>query len=757
MRIFTLLILGFSLAAYGNTALQERQQLEAELNGASPQRRITILQQLVKEHIEQDPPYALQQANALVGLLDSTQPNGFAHLEALQQLATLQVGQGLLAEARLNAETLAAGAQQIAEHNLHIQALRILGVIARLQSDYAGALTFFNNAGALAVQHNMADAAIQIDYETAIIYYYMGKYAEAIELLKNIQPKLEQANNQLMVGKVLNILGIVYANQSRFEESLDVMLTALQMQKALANKGAQQALLNNIGVTYNRLGKYQQALDIYIESLDLAVELHDIHSEALALLNIAAIQQDLGEHSAALTNLSRGLAIANQLNDKNLIALGLNSSADYYLDRSDFVKVIEISTQALELADSSGDKTTAVEPRQNLAKAYLAQGNTAAALGYLEQAIAITIELENKSSLSKLYKLQADIYQQAGKFAEALTAHRRYSELNNEVFNNESDKKLAALRAKNESLQKDRKIEALANEQQLLAISHEKALALRDHLSRQAEFQRNVGAALVALLLCVLFMIYRRRLQTKLNKNLSQLVKDRTRELAAKNIELERAYTAMETQSFTDQLTGLHNRRFLMQKLPEDLSHSQTKTITQDFVFLLLDLDNFKQVNDSYGHTAGDLILIQFAELMKQVFRSSDYLIRWGGEEFLVVMRHIRGDNAPAYAERLRQTVEQHAFAISDSQSINMTCSIGFACYPIHSAETPTLSWHQLIDVADSCLYTAKKSTKNAWVGVNSIAPEIVFNDVIAKMPALVATKQVNIVSSIAADKLIWS
>lgn len=757
MRIFILLFLCCSLAAYGNTPSDARQQLEAELNGASTERQISILQQLVTEYSTQDKPYALQQARALVGLLESIDPNGLDYLDALQQLTTLQVDQGLLADARLNAEILASGAEKIAGHNLHIQALRIQGVIARIQSDYAGALNLFNNANAIALQQELPDAALQMDYEIAIIYYYMGKYPEAIELLKNIQPKLEQANNQQMVGKVLNILGIVYANQSRFEDSLEVMLTALQMQKSTDNKDAQQALLNNIGVTYDRLGKHQQALDIYLESLDLALELNDIHSEALALLNIAVIQQDLGDQPSALANLSRGMTIANQLNDKNLIALGLNSLADYHLARSEFTQVIELSHQALTLADSSGDKTTAVEPRQNLAKAYLAQSNIAAALDYIGQAIAIDTELENKSSLSQLYQLQADIYQQSGDYAMALTAHRRYSELHNDVFNEESDKKLAALRAQNESLQKDRKIETLANEQQLQAISHEKELALRDQIARQADFQRHVGAALLTLLLCVLFMVYKRRLQTKLNKSLSQLVKDRTRELAAKNIELEQAYTAMETQSFTDQLTSLHNRRFLMQKLPQDLSHCQAKASRQDFVFLLLDLDNFKQVNDNYGHTAGDLILIQFAELMKQVFRSSDYLIRWGGEEFLVVMRHMNRDNASLYAERLRLTVEQHAFAISDSQSINMTCSIGFACYPITAGDTPTLSWNQIIDVADICLYAAKKSQKNAWVGIASIKPQILFSDLTANMPHLVAANQLKVVSSIAADKLVWS
>ncbi|MEH8019411.1 diguanylate cyclase [Rheinheimera muenzenbergensis] len=756
MRLFTLLLLCVSFTAFADARLQARQALETEFETALPERQIAILRQLVDDNIKQDPSYALKQAMLLIARLDETAPDSVSYLDALRIVATLQVGQGQLAAAQQNAQKLAAGAEKLAEHNQHIQALKILGVITRIHSDYEGALQYFHRATALAQQHHMPDAAMQIDYEIAIIYYYMGKYAEAIELLKRIQPKAEQANNQLLTGKVLNILGIVYANQSRFEESLEVMLTALEIQKARGNKGAQQALLNNIGVTYNRIGKIKQALDIYLESLDLAVELNDVHSEALALLNIAAIQQDLAENDAALTNLSRGLAIAKRLNDKNLIAQGLNSSAEYYLAKADFARVIELSTEALALADSSGDKTTAVKPRQNLAKAYFGQGNLSTALDYIGQAINIASALENKSTLANLYKLQADIYQQSGDYAMALSAHRRYSELHNAVFNEESDKKLAALSAKNESLQKDRKIEALASEQQVQAIRHEQELALRDQVANQADFQRNVGAALLALLLCVLFMFYRRRLQTRLNKKLSQQVKDRTRELAAKNLELERAYAVLETQSLTDQLTQLHNRRFLMQKLPEDLATTPANLKEQDFVFLLLDLDNFKQVNDNYGHTAGDLVLIQFSELMKHVFRASDYTIRWGGEEFLVVMRHMNRDNAAVYAERLRRTVEQHNFVVNDDTSINMTCSIGFACFPDSRGESPVLSWHQIIDVADICLYAAKKSQKNAWVGVDSLAAHTGFKDLIDDMSLSVAANQVKIVSSIAADNIIW-
>ena len=247
----------------------------------------------------------------------------------------------------------------------------------------------------------------------------------------------------------------------------------------------------------------------------------------------------------------------------------------------------------------------------------------------------------------------------------------------------------------------------MANEQKVQAIQYQNELTLRDQVSAQAEFQRYIFAALITLLLCVLFMIYRRRLQTRLNKQLRQLVKDRTRELAAKHIELERAYTVMQTQSLTDQLTKLHNRRFLMQKLPEDLANTPADANEQDFVFLLLDLDNFKQVNDTYGHTAGDLILIQFSNLMKQVFRSSDYTIRWGGEEFLVFLTNTRVHYAKQIAENLRV----HLFTHDINKFIRVTVSIGVA-----GTSPGEEDINVLIKQSDQALYIAKAKGRNKVV-----------------------------------------
>ena len=109
-----------------------------------------------------------------------------------------------------------------------------------------------------------------------------------------------------------------------------------------------------------------------------------------------------------------------------------------------------------------------------------------------------------------------------------------------------------------------------------------------------------------------------------------------------------------------------------------------------------------------------------------------------------------------AYAERLRRTVEQHNFDIADGNSIKMTCSIGFACFPDTQGEPAILSWNQVIDVADICLYAAKKSQRNAWIGVEKLAAHTGFQDLISDMSLSVAANQVKIVSSIAADEIVW-
>jgi diguanylate cyclase (GGDEF)-like protein len=139
--------------------------------------------------------------------------------------------------------------------------------------------------------------------------------------------------------------------------------------------------------------------------------------------------------------------------------------------------------------------------------------------------------------------------------------------------------------------------------------------------------------------------------------------------------------------------------------------------------FLLVDIDHFKQVNDQYGHSAGDAVLVQMAERLRQVCRDGDHVVRWGGEEFLIVARDGACQHAVGQAERVRQAVAGRPFVLPDGQLLARTCSIGFACFPLASAHPEAVEWSTVVDIADGALYEAKRTGRNAWVGVLSAIP----------------------------------
>jgi diguanylate cyclase (GGDEF)-like protein len=132
----------------------------------------------------------------------------------------------------------------------------------------------------------------------------------------------------------------------------------------------------------------------------------------------------------------------------------------------------------------------------------------------------------------------------------------------------------------------------------------------------------------------------------------------------------------------------------------------------------MVDIDHFKLVNDQYGHTAGDQVLQQVAEILRGATRDSDTVVRWGGEEFLVVARNAARRESAILAERVRAQLAEHVFTLEDGTTLRRTCSVGFTFYPFVPTVPNLLSWEQVLDIADHCLYAAKRGGRNAWVGL---------------------------------------
>jgi diguanylate cyclase (GGDEF)-like protein len=135
----------------------------------------------------------------------------------------------------------------------------------------------------------------------------------------------------------------------------------------------------------------------------------------------------------------------------------------------------------------------------------------------------------------------------------------------------------------------------------------------------------------------------------------------------------------------------------------------------EEMVFALVDIDHFKSVNDTHGHKAGDLILQQFAQVLGGLVRTGDYVVRWGGEEFLLVFRPMPTRDLTAIGDRLRNLLCTNAFDTGTGARVRLTASAGMSEYPFFPGHPIQPSWETMIELADQALYYVKGHGRNGW------------------------------------------
>jgi diguanylate cyclase (GGDEF)-like protein len=157
---------------------------------------------------------------------------------------------------------------------------------------------------------------------------------------------------------------------------------------------------------------------------------------------------------------------------------------------------------------------------------------------------------------------------------------------------------------------------------------------------------------------------------------------------------------------FIDDLSGLFNHRYLEVALDRELKRAER--YSAHLAVLFMDLDSFKKVNDTHGHLVGSRVLREMGELLKKSTREVDVVIRYGGDEYTIILVETGSETAGIVAERIRSQVAAHPFLASDGYDIRLTCSIGYACCP-----EDTGSKQELLDMADQAMYIGKAGGKN--------------------------------------------
>jgi diguanylate cyclase (GGDEF)-like protein len=224
------------------------------------------------------------------------------------------------------------------------------------------------------------------------------------------------------------------------------------------------------------------------------------------------------------------------------------------------------------------------------------------------------------------------------------------------------------------------------------------------------------------------------------------LEKDRLRlekAVAERSAELERLNQELRDASLTDPLTGARNRRFFQVTVEGDVRQAvrsfqndrgDIRGRNRDLVFYIIDVDHFKEVNDIHGHAAGDELLSEMTKRIQSAIRMSDILVRWGGEEFLVVSRYTERAEAATLASRVLRAIGKEPFRLKSApEPLRRTCSVGWAAFPWFCNAPEVVPYEMVVELADRGLYAAKQGGRNRAVGVLAVEADLAARDLSAE------------------------
>ncbi len=201
---------------------------------------------------------------------------------------------------------------------------------------------------------------------------------------------------------------------------------------------------------------------------------------------------------------------------------------------------------------------------------------------------------------------------------------------------------------------------------------------------------------------------------------MEEKVRDRT-------IQLNSANEKLKELSFHDPLTHLHNRRFTFEFINDKtfqfiqmkrrlLTGAEKRNVSIEdnaIGVCLLDIDHFKEVNDTYSHSVGDNVLVAISNTLRKMVRADDFIVRWGGEEFLIILYNTKPQYLERFCQKILEAISETYVTISDDKIISKTCSIGCALMPLDISDPAFLSLEQMINISDYALYCAKENGRN--------------------------------------------
>lgn len=433
-------------------------------------------------------------------------------------------------------------------------------------------------------------------------------------------------------------------------------------------------------------GDFAEAIAVLTEAQRIAEVMGDRGAQAYALDTMASVYAVSGHPHDALDGHLRALAIQQELGDGLSVALVRNNVAYAYLELKEFDAALASAEASLAYISENGYEHIEMAVHDTLATVLLARNELEAALAHAQRGLELARsrgshrdETDSLITLGRIVMRQGRYADALGLMEQALTLAERHGR----------------------SVEEWRCHEFLATIHEELG---DPVAALAEH-RRYHELERaciNGESETRLSNMQVEFLLEAARKDAEIHRLRSLALEQEVGESRVTQVRLE-------AQASLDPLTGLYNRRHIS-VLAEELQAAVARN--EPACLAMFDIDHFKEVNDVYGHFAGDRVLISLARQLRRNSRATDVPLRYGGDEFVVLLIGMDGAAGAETAERLRATVARSTVR-SDGLDIGITISVGVACVPRGGIDLSTL-----IARADRALYTAKETGRDRVVSL---------------------------------------
>ncbi|MBA6383210.1 GGDEF domain-containing protein [Colwellia sp. BRX10-9] len=514
-----------------------------------------------------------------------------------------------------------------------------------------------------------------------------GNTNSVYNIIENTLQAAININFNHLVGRLYNLRAIYKQSSGDNSGALKDYYLAFDALTQYPNEDWTVKIYSNMSIIYLEIEDFTKGLQIN----ELAFQLYDdqkidnIQLKTSLLIMKALFLRNIGKIDEATSTLYLAKESAIKSGSINLILNVKNNLSGVLLQTKN---INEAKKEVQECIDDSikyGVTSVLHHCRSNL-------GHIEIELGHYSSAIELLIDakdsFEKQNNIKAMIQQQLSLsiaYERSGDYQKALIQLRSYYEKHVELMFNERVKEVAEINESYEAKLKDKQITLLQ---------------INNDLQSSKLSERTLSNKLLILVsifsVIVLFVLVSRYFSIWKYKN-----------------KLEKSNTKLLESSLIDPLTKLGNRRALTEYIKVfDAKSSKEET---DYCIVIIDIDHFKQVNDTYGHGVGDEVLVIIAKLLSTKIRESDILVRWGGEEFVLVIEKKQQVNELSMVNRIIQTISNETIKTTMGD-LNITISAGATT--VSTCNINSNEWPEILDRVDSALYKAKKNGRNQAVMV---------------------------------------